>query len=99
VIVTMTPWQVFSELDSQRRFVARFLLTPLAAINEGLAAGFHSPGDPGQLARLGQLAGMPGDVAPLGLLAVGYPADDPLASRESVARRRKPIDEMIWWRR
>ncbi len=78
---------------------ALFMLLQLAAINEGLAAGFHSPADPGQLARLGQLAGMPGDVAPLGLLAVGYPADDPLASRESVARRRKPLDEMIWWRR
>ena len=28
VIVTMTPWQVFRELDGQRQFLAPFLLTP-----------------------------------------------------------------------
>jgi hypothetical protein len=28
VIVTMTPWQVFSKLDGQRRFLAPFLPAP-----------------------------------------------------------------------
>ena len=68
----------------------------LAAIDEGLAAGFFGlvPED-GERAR--ELLGIPDDLSLVGALTIGYPADDSRAA-ENASRRtqaRKPLDDLV----
>jgi nitroreductase len=75
------------------------MLLQLAAINEGLAAGFDSPADPDELLALGRLVHLPDDVATIGVLTIGYSAEDPTTRNARLAQRRKPIDELVRWQR
>lgn len=73
---------------------AALMLVLLAAVNEGLAAGFlgvHS--NPG----LRELLSIPDEVTPIGIVTLGYPAQD----RRSGSLRRgwKPEEEVIHWQR
>ena len=90
------PWPVpFWWFDSG----ALFTLLQLAAANEGLASGFYSPAPPDELAALAAAAGLPGDVALAGVLTLGYPADDSAGPAARLAKRRKPIGELVTWQR
>lgn len=69
---------------------ASLMLLLLAAVDEGLAAGFagsHS------LAGIADLLGIPPEVTPIGLVTLGYPAPD----RQSGSLRRgwKPIEGVV----
>ena len=78
---------------------AYMMLVLLAAIDEGLAAAFF--GFEGQKERLGEILGLPDDVVPIGVAAVGVPAPDPNAARASSRFRelRRPDEEVIRWER
>ncbi len=69
---------------------AALMLVLLAAVNEGLAAGFlgvHSiPG-------LRQLLGIPAEVTPLGIITVGYPLPDRRSG--SLDRGWKPEEQVV----
>lgn len=62
------------------------------------AAGFGSPADPDELLALGRPVHLP-DVATIGVLTVGYSAEDPATRNARFAQRRKPIDELVRWQR
>lgn len=73
---------------------AALMLLLLAAIDEGLAAGFlgvHAFGD------LKGLLAIPDDVAVLGVVTLGYPAPD--RRSKSLARGWKPLEQVIRWER
>jgi nitroreductase len=78
---------------------ALFTLLQLAAADEGLASGFYSPAPPEELAALAAAVGLPGDVAVAGVLTLGHPADDPAVPTARLAKQRRPIDELVSWRR
>ena len=66
----------------------------LAAVDEGLAAGFlGSHALPG----LADYLDIPADYQPIGLVTVGYPAPDRRSS--SLDRGRRPAEEVIHWDR
>ena len=77
---------------------AAFMLVLLAAIDEGLAAGFFGLS---RLRELRGLLGIPDDVTPVGVATIGRPAPDPLSDRASSRKssRRKPLDELVHWER
>jgi FMN reductase [NAD(P)H] len=92
---TEIPWPVpFWWFDAG----ALFMLLQLAAIDEGLSTGFYSPAPPEQLDALAKIARFPDDVALVGILTLGYPADPDAAPSPRLADRRKPLDELIAWR-
>lgn len=62
----------------------------LAAVDEGLAAGFI--GMP-SVADLRDALGIPEDVTPVGVIPIGHPAPDKRSP--SLARGRKPLDEVV----
>ena len=70
---------------------AALMLVLLAAVDEGLAAGFvgfHAlPGIKGTL-------GIPEDVTPIGVVTIGHPAPDRKSS--SLKRGRKPREQTIY---
>lgn len=69
---------------------ASLMLMLLAAVDEGLAAGFagsHS------LAGIQELLGIPADVMPIGLVTLGYAAPDRRSG--SLARGWKKIDGVV----
>jgi nitroreductase len=72
----------------------------LRAIDEGLAAGFFGlvPAD-GE--RVKALLGVPGELALVGALTIGHPADDTRASARAsrMTQARKPLDELVHWER
>ena len=68
------------------------MLTLLAAVNEGLAAGFLDLDDTGY-AALKELLGIPPQVQPIGLVTVGMPAPDRRSG--SLARGQKPAAEVV----
>jgi FMN reductase [NAD(P)H] len=72
----------------------------LAAIDEGLAAGFFGlvPAD-GERAK--ELLGIPEDLELVGALTIGYPADDSRAAEKASRRTqaRKPLDDLVHWER
>lgn len=70
-------------------------LLQLAAANEGLATGFFGPHEEG----LRELLDLPDDVGLSGVLTVGYAPEDDGVRREVFRRRRKPLDELVEWRR
>lgn len=68
----------------------------LAAVDEGLAAGFlgiHVFDRDG----LRDLLGIPDAVEPVGLVTVGHPAPDPRSA--SVARGRRPLQQIVGYER
>jgi FMN reductase [NAD(P)H] len=78
---------------------AALALVLLAAIDEGLGAGFF--GHPDQETFLRELLGLPGDVVPIGVAVLGYEADDPGGERltSRLTERRRPPDEVVHWER
>jgi nitroreductase len=68
---------------------ASFMLLLLAAVDEGLAAGFLAADADG----LRSLLGIPDEVAPLGVVTIGHPAPDRRSS--SLRRGRRPSAEVI----
>ena len=62
----------------------------LAAVNEGLAAGFVGISDHQSIRTL---LGMPAEVTPVGVIPIGYPADD--MPSPSLKRGRKSIGEFV----
>jgi nitroreductase len=52
------------------------MLILLAAVDEGLAAGFAGSPDPARIATLKEELGIPADFAPVGLIPVGRPLPD-----------------------
>ena len=64
---------------------ATMMMLLLAAVAEGLGAGFFGTH---RLAGLKELLDIPEDVAPIGIVTIGYPAPD--RPSPSLARGRKP---------
>lgn len=64
----------------------------LAAVNEGLAAGYAGVVD---LPRLRELVGIPDEVTPVGVIPIGYPDKD--VPSPSLRRGRKPVNEVVRW--
>ena len=62
----------------------------LAAVDEGLAAGFAGVHD---LDALRALLGIPGETTPMGVIPIGHPAPDRRSG--SLKRGRKPKEEVI----
>ena len=62
----------------------------LAAVDEGLAAGFFGVH---RLDGLAELIGLPPDVVPIGVVTLGYPAPD--RRSRSLARGWKPSEETV----
>lgn len=76
-----------------------FTLLQLAAVDEGLAAGFFCAASVEESTALGAVVGFADDVALVGVMTIGYAADDPAVPVAVLDRRRKPIDELVQWRR
>lgn len=74
---------------------AGLMLLLLAAVDEGLGAGILDLGNP---AGIRGLLDIPADVAPLCLVTIGHPADDP-GPRGSATRGRRPARETMHWQR
>jgi nitroreductase len=74
---------------------AAMMLALLAAVDEGLAAGFY--GHPDQEVRLQTILGMPASIVPIGVLALGYSAEEPLSAevRQRFRARRRPRSEAV----
>lgn len=71
---------------------ASLMAVLLAAVNEGLAAGFlgtHALGD------LRGLLGIPDEYTPIGVVTVGHPAPDRRSSSLDLGRR--PVETVIHW--
>jgi nitroreductase len=62
----------------------------LAAVNEGLAAGFAGARD---LDAVRDLLGIPAEVTPVGVVPIGHPATDKRSS--SLKRGRRLSDDVI----
>jgi nitroreductase len=69
---------------------ASLMLLLLAAVDEGLAAGFAGSHSLGGIA---DLLGIPPDVMPIGLVTLGYPAPDRQSG--SLGRGWKPLDGVV----
>jgi nitroreductase len=76
------------------------MLLLLAAVDEGLGAGlFGLVGD--QNDQLRELLGMPEDLEIVGVVTIGHPAPEPMEERkrETLRKRRRPLEEVIRWER
>jgi nitroreductase len=71
------------------------VLLQLTAANEGLATGFFGPHEEG----LRELLELPDDLGLAGVLTVGYPPEHDGVRRERFNSLRKPLDELVAWRR
>ena len=79
---------------------AAMMLLLLAAIDEGLAAGFFGA-LPDDADRLKELLGIPPDFALVGVVTVGNEAPDPERERltSRFTERRRPLPELVRWER
>jgi nitroreductase len=66
------------------------MLLLLAAVNEGLAAGFVGSH---HFAEIKSLLGIPEEVTPVGVIPIGYPAPDKRSP--SLKRGRRPIRDVV----
>ena len=71
---------------------AALMLVLLAAVDEGLAAGFFGFH---RMSGLHELLGIPEEVSPLGVVTIGHPAPD--RRSRSLDNRRKPLDQIAHW--
>ena len=71
---------------------AGLMLLLLAAVDEGLAAGFLGVH---RLEGLSGLLGIPKDVVPIGLVTIGLPLPD--RGSRSLRRGWKPLDKVVHW--
>jgi nitroreductase len=71
---------------------AALMVLLLAAVDEGLAAGFFGVH---RLEGVSELLGLPDDVVPIGVVTLGHPAAD----RRSTSLRRgwKPAEQVVHW--
>jgi nitroreductase len=77
---------------------AAAMLILLAAIDEGLAAGvFGIPAE--RMGRVRELLELPGDVAIVEVITLGFPAEDAASDRLSSrgTRPRRDLDELVRW--
>ena len=72
---------------------AALMLLLLAAVDEGLAAGFLGAH---RLTGVGNLLDLPADVTPVGLVTLGYPGNNERVSH-SHARGRQPVVHWESW--
>lgn len=70
------------------------MLLLLAAVNEGLAAGFAGAHD---LDALRDLLDIPSEVTPVGVVPIGHPAPD--VRSPSLKRGRRPVETVVHWER
>ena len=77
------------------------MLLLLAAVYEGLGAGLFGLFPSENNDRLRDLLAMPEDVTVVGVVTIGHPAPEPMAerSRETLRRRRRPLEEVVHWER
>ena len=77
------------------------MLLLLAAVDEGLGAGLFGLFPSENNDRLRDLLAMPEDVTVVGVVTIGHPAPEPMAerSRETLRRRRRPLEEVVHWER
>lgn len=73
---------------------ATLMLLLLAAVDEGLAAGFFGSH---RLGGIEKVLGIPDDVTPIGVVTLGHPAPDRRSG--SLARGRRAREETIRWER
>lgn len=73
---------------------ASLMMLLLAAVDEGLAAGFIGAH---RLEGIKDLLDIPEAVVPVGLVTVGHPAPD--RRSRSVAAGRKPLNQVVHWER
>lgn len=64
----------------------------LAAVDEGLSAGFFGAH---RLPGLSELLNIPKDVIPVGIVTIGH--EEPGETRGSASRERKPKEELVRW--
>jgi nitroreductase len=95
----------FSQVLCGRRMVHSYRPDPVPdevlervvkVVHRAPSAGF-SQGH--RLAALSAVAQLPDDVALAGVITVGYPADDPGVPVAKLAKRRKPLDDLVSWLR
>ncbi len=72
---------------------ASMMLLLLAAVDEGLAAGFLGSHN---LADLSKLLDIPDDVAPIGIVTIGHPAPDRRSGSLARGRRSDAIHREYW---
>jgi nitroreductase len=73
---------------------AALMLVLLAAVDEGLAAGFFGFH---RMSGLNELLQIPKEVSPLGVVTIGHPAPDRRSS--SLTNRRKSLGRIAHWER
>ncbi|MGH3441903.1 MAG: nitroreductase family protein [Nitriliruptorales bacterium] len=73
---------------------ASLMLLLLAAVDEGLAAGFFGSH---RLEGLQELLGVPDGCHPIGVVTLGHPADDRRSG--SLARGWRDLEEIVHWQR
>jgi nitroreductase len=73
---------------------AAMMTLMLAAVDEGLAAGFFGTH---RLQGLRELLGIPDKVTPIGVVTIGHPAPDRRSG--SLQRGWKPLAEVVHWER
>ena len=73
---------------------AALMLVLLAAVDEGLAAGFFGFH---RMSGLHELLGIPAEISPLGVVTIGHPAPDRRSG--SLQNRRKPLEKVAHWER
>ena len=75
---------------------AAVMVILLAAVSEGLAAGFAGSWN---LDAFRKLLGIPAEVTPMGVIPIGHPAPDKRSP--SLRRGRRPLEEVVhygsWW--
>ncbi len=69
----------------------------LAAVDEGLAAGFAGAPTSARMQELRELLGIPDEVTPVGVIPIGHRAED--VSSPSLKRGRKPVAEYAHYER
>jgi FMN reductase [NAD(P)H] len=71
---------------------AALMLLLLAAVDEGLAAGFFGFH---RMSGLNELLQIPPEISPLGVVTIGHPAPDRRSG--SLHNRRKPLERIAHW--
>jgi FMN reductase [NAD(P)H] len=77
------------------------MLLLLAAVDEGLGAGLFGLFPAANNERLREALGLPDDVAVVGVVTVGHPAEEPLEAqrKRTLKRRRRPLEDVVRWER